>query len=295
MAILVVAAMPILSTYSDLDGKAPTEGTHAVYDLSLMDENALSDNISDATGGETGFFIEYGDAIEAIDPSGIGDLAARIVTSGADTAVVKDQSGEVAVQKSVIYRNALVFGEKTGILVPKSYTDQMSVDVYLRFRSDDGLVDHNASSGQTRTDGEISVGYVMPIVLYNIIGAHGCDLGLHMKVGYGSLAEAVVDIGRESIGFDYELTEDSGKAVLKVTGCQGSESGTGSIGDAEMSFSGGDGWAMTLSCEGKLSDVLRNSLKDGKLSMELNGDVHEMTAAESELLISVVRAMEGSE
>lgn len=294
VAVLLVAAMPAIAMMSDLKGSALKEGTHAVYDLTKMDEETLAENIYDAIDYDYGCTIEYGDAKEDIDPLDVDALAARILASGETSATVKDSSGNVVIQESIAYRNAVMFGSRSGIIVPESYTKAVDTSVSSRFHSDDGFIDFTPAAEQTRHDGEISVEYAISIALYNMLGAYGCNYGLHIEAGYGSLAELTAQLDLDVVSFDYTLTTVDGTTVLTVTDCSVSEYGIGSIGNVVLELSDIDGCSMTMSCEGKLSDALQSSLKDGKLTVELNGDSHEMTAEESELFIKIVRALEGS-
>lgn len=294
VAILALAAMPVVAMLSDIRGSSLTDGTHSVYDLTKMDAETLADNISDAAGGATGYSIEYGNAKEEIDPSAIDALAARILASGEKSATVTDPTGNVAIQKSITYRNAVIFGSRNGVIVPDSYTKFVDMQVSPRFYSDDGLVDYIAASEQIRNEGEITVEYVLPISLYNIIGAYGCNFGLHIEADYRTFVELVVEADQDIVSFDYTLTAEGGRTALTVLDCAASEYGTGSIGSVGLEFSSTGGRNMTISCEGKLSDALQSSLKDGKLTVELNGVSHDMSAEESELFIKIVRALEGS-
>ncbi len=294
VAVVALAAMPVISLLSDIRGSSLAEGTHSVYDLTKMDEETLAGNISGAVGGSAGYLIEYGNAKEDIDPAAIDALAERILASGEKSATVRDPSGDVAVQKSIAYRNALIFGSRSGVIVPDTYTKFVDMQISPRFHSSDGLVDYAVPSEQTRREGEVSVEYVMPIALYNMIGAYGCSLGLHIEADYRTFAELVLEADTEDVSFEHNLAAEGGKTVLTVMDCAASELGEGSIGSVALEFAGTGGRDMILSCEGKLSDALRSSLSDGKLTMELNGGSHEMTAEESELFMKIVSALEGS-
>ena len=294
VAVLLMAAMPAIVMMSDLKGSALKEGTHAVYDLTKMDEETLAENIYDAIGYDYGYTIEYGDAVAEIDPSDVDALAARILASGETSATVKGPSGDVVIQKSIAYRNAVMFGSKSGIIVPESYTKAVDTAISPRFHSDDGFIDFMPMAEQDSHDGEISVEYAIPIALYNILGAYGFNFGLHTKAGYGPLAEMEVQLDIDFVSFGYGLSGGDGTTVLTVDHCSVSEYGTGSIGGVVLKFSDINGDRMVMSCDGKLSDALQSGLKDGKLTIELNGDSHEMTAEESELFIKVVRALEES-
>ncbi len=294
VAVLLVAAMPAIAMMSDVKGSALKEGTYSVYDLTKMDEETLADNIYDAIDYDYGYSIEYGNAKEDIDPYEVYDLAARILASGEKSATVKDPSGETAIQESIGYRNAVMFGSKTGIIVPESYTKAVDTTISPRFHSEDGLIDFIPVSEQARHDGEISVEYAISIALYNILGAYGCNFGLHIEAGYGSLAELTAQFDIDTVRFDHTLTTEDGTTVLTVKDCSVSEYGIGSIGSVVLELTYADECSMTMSCEGKLSEALQSSLKDGKLTVELNGDSHEMTAEASELFIKIVRALEGS-
>lgn len=294
VAILVIVALPMISALPDMKDSGLSTGTHAIYDLERMDEKSLSDNISNAIASGEGFTVEYNGNIEPVGPDSVSAVVGRILASGASVAVVKDAEGNIATQEYVIYSNAVIFGSRSGLLVPSSLIGSMKMDVSVRLFSDDGVVNHVTVPLSDGIEDEISVGFMIPIVLYNVLGAYGCNSGSVISVNYDNVIELEVRGGGDVLSYDHTLSHDGTSAILEVRGCEGNSVGVGSVGGVKLEFSYDGSTVMRMSCEGKLSDALEGSMSDGRIKVEFGGLSYLMTEDETLSLIDAIRAMEAS-
>ncbi len=294
VAILVVAALPIISALPETKDSAFTAGTHSVYDLHLMDEDTLSANMSSAIGSSSGYTVEYGDAVESVDPSDLDALAARIIASGSSVAVLKDADGNVAVQDDIVYRNAVLFGYRMGMLVPEAMTRTLDMKVSLRFFSDDGRFSFYTEPFPNAIGSEITIGYTVPYVLYNLMGAYGCICGSRISADYAGIIDIDVRNMTRDLLYDPPLAYESTASSLIVRGGEGPSEGVGSVGAAKLEFSNDGTRVMKLSCEGDLYETLEGSMSDGRLKIGYAGTEYLMTEAETSALMDIVKTMGAS-
>lgn len=292
VAVIVVAAAPSLSMLANIGAEQPSVGTESVYVLEYMDEETLCDNIRDAVSGTEGCSISYGGNSTSVDPSDCSAAAAAAKSSGEPVAKVVGPDGNVLRQESIAYRNPVIAGAKSGIdLSPGS---NMSVDLMAVLSSDDGKVRIVCDSGESSATDGIDMEYIVPLAVYNIAAAYGCDMGVRVSVDYTGLGRADISVMSESLSYASEVSCESGSTAIEVRGCMASEYGAGKVGSADMVFlnDGGES-VMRLSCEGRLSEVLEASLEDGCLTVSLNGASYTMGSEMSAGFIAAVEALEG--
>ena len=290
IAVLVtvaVATFPIASMIADVDTEPVGAGVPAVYDLRLMDERTLADNLERAASVD-GVAVFYGDASVAFYGGSARSVAAAIVASGAEEAIVRDADGGIVTQDRISYGNATITGQRIGVVLPS--TDGISdLRLGMRLVSPDGLVDLPAECRSVSSEGALCAEYVLPIVAYNLVAAYGCSMSVSLGTGYEGLADADVSFSQPQDILSYKVSADSGSSTIRVDGGLGPSSGTGSIGRAAVSFSGD---SMTVSCAGILSQVLKDSLIGGCLTVETDGISYTMGVEASSALISAVGLLE---
>lgn len=286
VAVVVIMVAPSLATLTNMGAESFGAGTRAVYDLEYMDEKTLEDNIRNAVSGSDGCSILYGDSSLPVDSSSCAEAAKAVKSSGVQEAKVVGPDGNVLRQESISYRNPVLMGGRTGIGIDLS---GISMDVRAVFASDDGKVDIRCDSDASDIEGEISIGYIVPLVVYNIAAAYGCHLGVDAKVDYTGMGRVDVSVLSEDLSYESEVT---GSTVIEVRGCMVSEYGSGKVGNADIEFLNDGTNVMRLSCEGDLSDALEAGLEDGCLTVSLNGASYRMGAEMSVGLISAVDALE---
>lgn len=290
MAVLLISAIPVLTAVSDMGSEPIALRTESTYELKYMDEDTLADNLREAVSGLEGCTVGYGDASLEVDGSNCDEVARMIASSGAETATVYGPDGERLKQESVTYRNDVVIGGRMGVTIPGRVSDVSDMNIRVRLFSTDGKVDIASDSVPTDIEGEIGGTFLIPLVVYNVAGAYGCDIGASIGLEYEKLVKVDALSRSESLDYGYWMSSDL--SALTIRGCVASGIGTGSVGNATISYTYDDGWCMTLSCEGRLSDALGSGMEDGCIEVTTNGDSYTMGAELSETFVSLVRMLE---
>lgn len=290
VAILLVSAIPVLTTISDMGSEPVAVRTESTYELRYMDEDTLTDNLRQAVSGRSGCTAVFGESSAPVDESNCEAVAGIIASSGAETATVLDSEGNRLTQESVVYRNDVVWGGRIGVSVPGMVSSVSDMDIRIRLFSTDGRVDMTTDSLPSDISDEIGGRYLIPLVAYNVAGAYGCEVGASIGLEYEKLIKVGALSRSDSIDYDYELSSDG--SVLTVRGCVASGAGTGTIGNAVVSYVYDGGWNMTISGSGKLSEFLSSGLEDGCLTVSMGEDSYTMGSDLTASFISAVKALE---
>ena len=292
VAVLLISAIPVVTALSDMDSEPISIRTEATYQLEYMDESTLASNLRQAVSDKTGCIVRFGEQSSPVDESNCDAVAATIKSSGAKTATVYDSEGQKLTQSNVEYRNDVVWGGRIGVSVPGMVSDVSKMDIKVRLVSTDGKIDILTDSMESGIEGEIGGQYLVPLVVYNVAGAYGCDLGTSIGMEYEKLVKVGALSKVDTVDYDYTLTTDGTTSTLVVKGCMASGTGTGSVGDASLSYGYDGGWNMTISSTGRISDALKDSLVDGGLKVTTGGDSYTMGAELSASFISAIVALE---
>ena len=290
VVVLLVSAIPALTAISEMGSEPVSMKTESTYELRYMDEDTLADNLNQAVSGRNGCTVVFGTSSTPVDESNCDAVAKMIVSSDAERATVFDSDGMKLTQESITYRNDVVWGGRIGVTIPGMASDVSDMDIRIRFFSTDRNVDMLTDSVPSDIDGEIGGQYLIPIVAYNVAGAYGCEVGPSIGLEYEKLVRIDAFSKSDSIDYDYELSYD--RSVLTVRGCMASGAGTGTIGNASVAYTYDEGWNMTISGSGRLSEVLASNLEDGCLIVTTGNDSYTMNPELTSSFISTVKALE---
>lgn len=290
VAILLISAIPALTAISEMGSEPVSMKTESTYELKYMDEDTLADNLSQAVSGRSGCTVVFGTVSAPVDESNCDAVARMILSSDAESASVLDSDGKKLTQESVAYRNDVVWGGRIGVSMPGMVSDVSDMDIRIRLFSTDEKVDMKTDLIPSDIDGEIGGQYLIPIIAYNVAGAYGCEVGASIGLEYEKLVKIDALSRSDSLDYDWEMSSDG--SVLTVRGCMASDAGTGTVGNATVAYAYDGEWNMTISCSGKLSDILASSLEDDRLTVTAGDDSYTMGPELAASFISTVKALE---
>ena len=297
IAIALIVLVPAAQSILENDMQLPEMGTQAVYDLGLMDEDSLENNLERAVSGRTGCTVEYGSEKADITGSDLTTLSKTIIDSGAESAVVRGPDGKILVQDRIDYRNDLIVGLATGVQMPGMAGSVTRMDLSTRLISEDGKVDMFVRGYGNGNPDEIGAVCVIPLIVYNIAAGYGCNMGQVVSLDYEGMATIDIDIGiKNSLkdGCTYSVSKVDGIDIITVSDCPYYWSGTARIGDVEITCLYTDMCAMTMSCTGSIADTLERALVDGCLTITLGDGEYRMDETLSSSFISTIKTMEAT-
>ena len=286
IVVLVPALMSFAATMSSDSG--PIEvGSEAVFELDLMNESSLKENLDEAR--TSGGYVVFGSITWTFAEHTTREIAKAAMLNGVPELTVYDQDGNIVKIRQVLMQNSVLVGVYMDISSKGILDKVSSISMDYESVSDDGKVDLLWDCTSGVQDGRMHIDIRVPLVAYGAALAYGTDTKLSMSMEYAKLvkvdADTLVDV-EDTVTCN--VSRSSGVTTLILNGI-GSDNGTGTIGNCSLINTGN---SIVISAHGSVAEALREGMHDGILSLTIGDDSYEMDTAMAESFINIIGLLE---
>ncbi|MBR6204285.1 MAG: hypothetical protein IKQ60_04405 [Candidatus Methanomethylophilaceae archaeon] len=287
---VVILFAPLASALLNVSGNQwdVEISTKSEYDLTWMDAECLSSNLTEAIDGKTGCRILYGEYSDPLSRDSIANVSHKVMSSGATSARAVGPDGSTLTQEMITYRNAVAERTVMDIHVPDIITRVSSISLVIGYEGSGIMIP--ASSANACEGNVVHADFTIPYVLKYAALAYGCDEYVGIHINYESNMKFDIDVRTDLDSHGYSFTT-SGKDKDVISGLPAYQSCAGSIGDY-TSFTMKNGVMELDGRNAAPSTSIKNSLDKGSLAIASGSTAVILSDDTSSALVDLLKKLE---